>query len=266
MPRGAFAARLAAAFRAAVLGRRTGRPVPRRGPRRQRAARRLVDVQHRPPAGHRHARRRRGRRCRRAARPALASTAGTACARWPTTTRGTTRSATTPARCGRTTRPSPSTGWRGPATATSPAGWLPGCSPPRRTFDHRLPELYGGWPASAGPPLAYPASCRPQAWAAGRFARRAARRPRAARRRPGGHAHGPPRRRLRRPLPAAVTGLRVGQHVLDIHVDDAGCRHRRHDRTADARDLTPTVRPCSEGTCGCSPPLPTSRARGGPGT
>ncbi|MGH3877773.1 MAG: amylo-alpha-1,6-glucosidase, partial [Actinophytocola sp.] len=33
-------------------------------------------------------------------------------------------------------------------------------------FDHRLPELYGGWSAAEGPLLDYPASCRPQAWSA----------------------------------------------------------------------------------------------------
>ena len=33
-------------------------------------------------------------------------------------------------------------------------------------FAGRLPELYGGYPASDGPPTAYAASCRPQAWAA----------------------------------------------------------------------------------------------------
>ncbi|HSE09630.1 MAG TPA: glycogen debranching N-terminal domain-containing protein [Nocardioidaceae bacterium] len=34
-------------------------------------------------------------------------------------------------------------------------------------FDYRLPELFGGHPAEAvWPPVPYPASCRPQAWAA----------------------------------------------------------------------------------------------------
>ncbi len=33
-------------------------------------------------------------------------------------------------------------------------------------FDHRLPELYGGWSAEQGPLLDYPAACRPQAWSA----------------------------------------------------------------------------------------------------
>ena len=33
-------------------------------------------------------------------------------------------------------------------------------------FDHRMPELYGGWAAEDGPLLAYPSTCRPQAWSA----------------------------------------------------------------------------------------------------
>ncbi|MGN6743958.1 MAG: glycogen debranching N-terminal domain-containing protein [Amnibacterium sp.] len=33
-------------------------------------------------------------------------------------------------------------------------------------FDFRMPELYGGDPASAGAPVPYPAACRPQAWSA----------------------------------------------------------------------------------------------------
>lgn len=34
-------------------------------------------------------------------------------------------------------------------------------------FDDRLPELFGGWPTDeVWPPAPYPASCRPQAWAA----------------------------------------------------------------------------------------------------
>ncbi len=99
------------------------------------------------------------------------------------------------------------------------AGLLAASAP----FDHRLPELYGGWPASAGPPLAYPASCRPQAWAAAAslVVLRAAL---------GLHADVPAGTLTIRPdagfavlFPLAVTGLRVGQHVLDIHVDDAGC-------------------------------------------
>lgn len=33
-------------------------------------------------------------------------------------------------------------------------------------FDHRLPELYGGWAEEDGPLLHYPSTCRPQAWSA----------------------------------------------------------------------------------------------------
>ena len=34
-------------------------------------------------------------------------------------------------------------------------------------FDYRLPELFSGQPADeVWPPVPYPASCRPQAWAA----------------------------------------------------------------------------------------------------
>jgi glycogen debranching enzyme len=29
-----------------------------------------------------------------------------------------------------------------------------------------MPELYGGWAAEDGPLLAYPSTCRPQAWSA----------------------------------------------------------------------------------------------------
>ncbi|MFN2322153.1 MAG: glycogen debranching N-terminal domain-containing protein [Trueperaceae bacterium] len=32
--------------------------------------------------------------------------------------------------------------------------------------DHRLPELVAGYPRDEGPPVPYPAACRPQAWAA----------------------------------------------------------------------------------------------------
>ncbi len=89
-------------------------------------------------------------------------------------------------------------------------------------FDHRLPELFGGWPSSAGRPLAYPASCRPQAWAAGAalVVVRAAL---------GLHADVPAGTLAVRPdagfaalFPLTVTGLRVGEHRLDVHVDASG--------------------------------------------
>ena len=136
------------------------------------------------------------------------------------------------------------------------AGLLAAAAP----FDYRLPELFGGWPASAGPPLAYPASCRPQAWAAA--ARSSCCAPpsgctptfRRARSRSALTQASPPSSR------STVTGLRVGRARPRHPRRRRRLPHRRHDRTADARDLTPTVRPCSAGTCGCSPPPPTSHA------
>lgn len=51
-----------------------------------------------------------------------------------------------------------------PRVAASLAAGLLRAAP---AFDHRLPELYAGTDAAAGEPvLAYPAACRPQAWAA----------------------------------------------------------------------------------------------------
>ncbi|MEW1808151.1 glycogen debranching N-terminal domain-containing protein [Pseudarthrobacter sp. NPDC080039] len=35
-----------------------------------------------------------------------------------------------------------------------------------QAFNHRIPELHGGYPASEGPPAPYAAACRPQAWSA----------------------------------------------------------------------------------------------------
>lgn len=89
-------------------------------------------------------------------------------------------------------------------------------------FDHRLPELFGGWPASEGPPLDYPAACRPQAWsaAASIVILRAAL---------GLTVDVPAGRIVVRPdaafgawFPLTVRGLRVGSHRLDIEVDRHG--------------------------------------------
>lgn len=35
-----------------------------------------------------------------------------------------------------------------------------------QAFNHRIPELHGGYPASEGGPVPYAAACRPQAWSA----------------------------------------------------------------------------------------------------
>jgi glycogen debranching enzyme len=90
------------------------------------------------------------------------------------------------------------------------------------SFDWRLPELFGGWPSSAGRTVPYPASCRPQAWAAAAafvIVRAAL----------GLHADVPAGTLAVRPdpgfaalFPLSVTGLRVGRHRLDVHVDASG--------------------------------------------
>ena len=53
------------------------------------------------------------------------------------------------------------------ASPTRRPAWRRGCSTAAEGFDYRLPELFGGHPADeVWPPVPYPASCRPQAWAA----------------------------------------------------------------------------------------------------
>lgn len=96
-------------------------------------------------------------------------------------------------------------------------------------FDFRLPELYGGDSAElAVRPLPYPAACRPQAWAAAA--------PLAALVAllglevdvPGGAVSA----RSMLPetlLPLTVSGLRLGEHDLDVEVDREGNVHVRTD-------------------------------------
>jgi len=89
-------------------------------------------------------------------------------------------------------------------------------------FDHRLPELYGGWSAEQGPLLDYPAACRPQAWSAGAalvLVRAAL----------GLDADVPAGRLTVAPDPAfaawfpmRVTGLAVAGHDLTVEVDRDG--------------------------------------------
>src|SRR5690606_41452010 len=45
-------------------------------------------------------------------------------------------------------------------------GLLDGLLAAAAAYGYRLPELYGGQPAGGSGPVPYPASCRPQAWAA----------------------------------------------------------------------------------------------------
>ena len=83
--------------------------------------------------------------------------------------RATTRSATTPAPCGRTTARSIALGLRrygfDEDFTTIFEGLLEAAS---RFGGHRLPELFGGFAREEpGEPVPYPVACRPQAWAAG---------------------------------------------------------------------------------------------------
>jgi glycogen debranching enzyme len=96
-------------------------------------------------------------------------------------------------------------------------------------FDFRLPELYGGDSAElAARPLPYPAACRPQAWAAAA--------PLAALVAllglevdvPAGTVSA--RSMLPQTLlPLTVSGLRLGEHDLDVDVDGEGDVHVRTD-------------------------------------
>lgn len=89
-------------------------------------------------------------------------------------------------------------------------------------FDFRLPELYGGDGAhDVDAPMPYPAACRPQAWsAAAPVAALVALL--------GLHVDVPNGAVAARPvltaplLPMAVSGLRLGEHRLDVAVDDSG--------------------------------------------
>ena len=89
-------------------------------------------------------------------------------ARWPRGRRGTTRSATTTARSGRSTTPSSPGGCAGTASPRRPPP-SPAASWTRPTyFDGRLPEAFGGYPRELTKfPVEYPTACSPQAWSTG---------------------------------------------------------------------------------------------------
>lgn len=89
-------------------------------------------------------------------------------------------------------------------------------------FDHRLPELYGGWSASDGPLVAYPSTCRPQAWSAASalVLVRAALGLTADV--PGGTLTVRPAKEFAAWFPMRVSGLRVGGVPLTVAVDAAG--------------------------------------------
>ncbi|GAB3458803.1 glycogen debranching N-terminal domain-containing protein [Actinophytocola sediminis] len=89
-------------------------------------------------------------------------------------------------------------------------------------FDHRLPELYGGWPAAHGRPLPFPSACRPQAWAAAsafvlvRVALGLAADV------PAGRLRVAPAAAFADWFPLRVDGLSVAGHALSVEVDRDG--------------------------------------------
>ena len=89
-------------------------------------------------------------------------------------------------------------------------------------FNHRLPELYGGWSEEQGPLLDYPAACRPQAWsaAAGVVLVRAALGLEADV--PAGRLTVTPASEFSAWFPMRVTGLSVAGQELIVEVDAEG--------------------------------------------
>ena len=89
-------------------------------------------------------------------------------------------------------------------------------------FDHRLPELYGGWSAEQGPLLDYPSSCRPQAWAAGVGPVLIQAALGLEANVPAGSLAVRPARAFASWFPLTVRGLTVAGHPVTVDVDAAG--------------------------------------------
>lgn len=109
-----------------------------------------------------------------------------------------------------------------PAAAASLAAGLLRAAP---RFDHRLPELFGGVTAddAAGDaPLAYPASCRPQAWSAAVAVALVGAALGLEADVPDGHLTVRIRPEFADWFPLRVEGLRVAGHPLTVEVDADG--------------------------------------------
>jgi glycogen debranching enzyme len=111
------------------------------------------------------------------------------------------------------------------------------------SFGFSMPELYGGRSAAEGPPLPYPASCRPQAWAAA-----------------AGVAVATALAGIRPDVPAAtldlrpplhasaavpfdLLGVRVGESILDVSVRPGPDGHETRARAG----APPPLRRCTGG-------------------
>ncbi|MFC3995988.1 hypothetical protein ACFOVU_08685, partial [Nocardiopsis sediminis] len=90
-------------------------------------------------------------------------------------------------------------------------------------FGHRMPELFGGTDARAGAPvLAYPASCRPQAWSAAAVIALLTSALRLSADVPAGVLRVDPDPAFAHWFPLSVRDLRIGGHPLHIEVDAHG--------------------------------------------
>ena len=158
--------RAQAALQPRLLDR--GRRLLRARARRRRQPGRRARLEHRPPPVERH--RRRSRRRRRSSGTSWArgcSPAG-ASAPWPRARAGTTRSATTSARSGRSTTRSSPGACGGTATRRRPRASRPDILDAAEIFEGRLPEAFGGYDRAVTKfPVQYPTACSPQAWSTG---------------------------------------------------------------------------------------------------
>ena len=136
--------------------------------RRRRQPGRLARLEQRAPAVERHRRRQQGEvRGRPPDGPAACGRAG-ASGRWPRARVATTRSATTSARCGRSTTRSSPGACGGTASRRRPRGSRPGSSTPPRSSRAGCRRRSAATTASVTKyPVKYPTACSPQAWSTG---------------------------------------------------------------------------------------------------
>ena len=149
-----------------------------------------------------------------------------------------------------------------PAVAASLAEGLLRAAP---RFDHRLPELFGGVtadPDAAGDaPLAYPASCRPQAWSAAVAPALLTAALGLEADVPGGYLTVRPHPEFAHWFPLRVEGLRVAGHPLTVAVAADGTVEVHTDAPVEVRVETaaPSVRvPRSRAAGATDDPAPTT--------
>ena len=85
-----------------------------------------------------------------------------------------------------------------------------------------MPELFGGRSRDDGPPLAYPAACRPQAWSAAAGVAVIAAILGVTADAPAGRFEVLPDPSFAEYFPMTVRGLRLGTDVVDVTIDAQG--------------------------------------------